>query len=359
MKTYSRIYDCFRWICINSFRGLAAAGMVFGFFMRLLAPRKYRSFSKAFDRYLEKAHISCPHFSNKMACLACHFIYGSSVNEFFLYHFAELNHRGRKKYITEINRYRLYAAFNGAKKRIEMQSKYRAYQAFQKYYKRKVLYIGKDTPEEEVRAFFAEWDRGILKPDKEGMGKGVEAVRLSDFGSTEEAVRYVLSKKDHVLEEPVRQTGLMRELHPQSVNTVRIYAVRLKDRIEIFGSHLRSGRGESVVDNAGQGGVVVSITNEGLSWTSGIDEFCGTFYRHPDTGVLIPGMVMPEWDKAVALVKEAMDVYPDIRFVGWDVAYTEKGWIIIEANDNGQFHGAQIPHHRGFWDQMQQYMTEL
>lgn len=359
MKTYSRIYEMFRWIHINSFPGLVAAGLLFSLFMRLFAPGKYRSYSKSFELYLKQAEIDCPRFSNKMASIACHFIYGSTAKEYFIYDFSELNHRGRKRYITEINRYRLYPAFNGAKKRVEMQSKYKAYQAFEKFYKRKVLYIGEETAEEEIRAFFSEWDRGILKPDMGGVGKGVEVVKLSDYDSTEDAVRYVLTKKNYVLEEPLQQSGLLQQLHPQSVNTVRIYAVRLKDRIQIFGSHLRSGRGDSVVDNAGQGGVIVSITDDGFSWTSGVDEWKHVFRYHPDSGVLIPGMVMPEWDKAVAMIEEAMGVYPDIRFVGWDVAYTVKGWVIIEANDNGQFHGAQIPHHRGYWDQMQQYMTEL
>ena len=91
----------------------------------------------------------------------------------------------------------------------------------------------------------------------------------------------------------------------------------------------------------------------------GVDEFGNTFLCHPDTGVPIPGMVMPDWDKAIAMIEEMMHVYPDIRFVGWDIAYTDQGWIVIEANDNGQFHGAQIPHHRGFMDQVKEYMAEL
>ena len=359
MKTYSSLYRFFRWIRINSFSGLVAAGMLFSFLMKLIARKKYNSISEEYDKYIDMAHVKCPCFSYKMACIACQLIYGSNVKEFFLYHFADLNHVGRKRYITEINRYSLYEVFNGAKKRVEMQNKYMAYQAFEKYYKRYVMYIGDKTSEEEVRAFFSGRDCGILKPNMSALGKGVEIVRLKDYPSTDDAISYILTKRDYVLEELVRQTGMLRELHPQSVNTVRVYACRLRDRIQIFGSHLRAGKADAIVDNAGQGGVIISLTDDGIAWTSGVDEFGNTFLCHPDTGVPIPGMVMPDWDKAIAMIEEMMHVYPDIRFVGWDIAYTDQGWIVIEANDNGQFHGAQIPHHRGFMDQVKEYMAEL
>ena len=54
-----------------------------------------------------------------------------------------------------------------------------------------------------------------------------------------------------------------------------------------------------------------------------------------------------------------MLVFPDIRFVGWDLAYTDNGWIIIEANDNGQFHGYQIPYHHGCRKELENYIRSL
>ncbi len=359
METYSGIYNLFTWLHINSLTGLYIIGLFFSLFLRLLSPSKYTELSSSFEEYVDRCRIVCDKKRYKAAFIACLFIYGSFVKEFFMYDFVHLNDKGRREYVTEISRYRIYPFFNGRKKRVEMQSKYKAYQSFKKFYQREVIFIGSETTAEELDHFFSSRNCGVLKPDMSGCGKGVEIVRLADYNSKEEAFSFILSHRNHVLEEYVTEADFFRRLHPQSVNTVRIYACRLKEKTVIFGSHLRIGLDDSVVDNAAAGGVIVSLTNEGIAWTSGVDEFGNTYLFHPDSHVFIPGMKMPEWDKAVSLVEEAMLVFPDIRFVGWDLAYTDNGWIIIEANDNGQFHGYQIPYHHGCRKELENYIRSL
>ena len=358
MNTYSSLYNLFSWIHIQSYKGLVFAGYIFSFVLKCLCLSKYRSILNEYMDYIHRANIPYDRREFK-AVLICVFVYGVSVKEFYLYQFAKLNDSGRRDYITERNRYNIYPYFNGAKKRIEMQDKYRAYLSFKEYYKRDAMLIDDNTSVDEIEDFFRDRDTAILKPNMSGVGKGVELFRLSTFETREAAYSYLLSKRDFIMEEVVHQSGLMKDLHPQSVNTVRVYACRLKTRIEIFGCHLRIGVGESVVDNAGRGGVIVSIDNDGIAWRSGMDEFGHTYVFHPDTHVFIPGIKIPEWDQAIRLINKAMLVHPDIRFVGWDIAYTDRGWVIIEANDNGQFHGYQIPHHKGVRKQMMAYVKEL
>lgn len=359
METYSRIYDLFTWIHINSLIGLRCFGFILSIVLKVLMPKKYRELVFLFNDYIAVANLPYDGSSYKNEYIACLFIYGSFVKEFFMYDFIHLNDSGRREYITEINRYKLYPKFNGRKKRIEMQSKYKAYETFRPYYKRDAILISQDTKFSDLESFFAVRETAILKPDMSGCGKGVEMIRLSDYANREEAYKYILTHCNYILEEQIVQTGFMKQIHPQSVNTVRVYACRLKDGIHIFGSHMRVGLGDSIVDNAAAGGVIISVNNDGVVWTSGVDEFGNRYLEHPDTHVFIPGMKMPEWENALRLIDEVMAVYPDIRFVGWDLAYTNEGWIIVEANDNGQFHGAQIPYHRGWKKEMNRYAKAL
>lgn len=358
LKTYSNKYELFSWIRINSYKGLVVTGAFFYCMMRLCLRKQFQNYCQEYYDYVNRSQVFDPPRHYIYAFFACRLIHGAVAKEFFLYDFIHLNDRGRRQYITEISRYKIYQTYNGAKKRIEMQDKYLAYKAFQKFYKRDAIYITKDSKKEELEAFFSNRDGCIMKPNYQGCGRGIEIVRISDFPSREEAFAYILSMTDHILEELVVQSDVMHALHPQSVNTVRVYACRTKQGIEIFGSHLRIGLNDSVVDNAAQGGICVSITNDGYAWTSGVDEFGNIYLYHPNTNAYIPGMRLPQWEEAVKLVKEAMDVYPDIRFVGWDIAHTDSGWIIIEANDNAQFYGAQIPHHRGFRREIDKFLKE-
>jgi hypothetical protein len=54
--------------------------------------------------------------------------------------------------------------------------------------------------------------------------------------------------------------------------------------------------------------------------------------RHPHTGVAFDGFRLPWWPEALALVQRAQRCFPGLPTLGWDVALTEAGPVIVEAN---------------------------
>jgi hypothetical protein len=54
---------------------------------------------------------------------------------------------------------------------------------------------------------------------------------------------------------------------------------------------------------------------------------------HPVTGAPIPGLVLPDWAAARALVVAAhATAFADYAMVGWDVGFAADGPILIEGN---------------------------
>jgi hypothetical protein len=53
---------------------------------------------------------------------------------------------------------------------------------------------------------------------------------------------------------------------------------------------------------------------------------------HPDTGVLFSGFAIPRWHDACALAVSAARQFAPIRTVGWDIAITPTGPVVVEGN---------------------------
>jgi len=52
----------------------------------------------------------------------------------------------------------------------------------------------------------------------------------------------------------------------------------------------------------------------------------------PTTKVKVDGFVIPYWKEIIKMTKEAAKVNDDVNVVGWDVAITENGPLIIDGN---------------------------
>jgi hypothetical protein len=69
--------------------------------------------------------------------------------------------------------------------------------------------------------------------------------------------------------------------------------------------------------------------------------------RHPETGAQIEGRPVPFWPAIQALCTTAALAFPELRTLGWDVAITDHGLSLIEANKTYDPDGMQITLERG------------
>ena len=140
----------------------------------------------------------------------------------------------------------------------------------------------------------------------------------------------------YLFQERLQQHPDMAALHPASVNTVRLITFHDND-VELFSAAQRIGAHNMQVDNWAAGGLVTRI-NPQTGQLEGDAYFRpghGTRTpTHSDTGIAFHGYRIPYFYEAVTLVKQAHRHIPDIYSVGWDVAITPKGPVIIEGNDD-------------------------
>ena len=67
---------------------------------------------------------------------------------------------------------------------------------------------------------------------------------------------------------------------------------------------------------------------------------------------------MPSWKDAVSLIEEMAISIHGTTLIAWDIAYSKKGWVMVEANENGGFRILQSNKKEGLKDTLYLYMDK-
>lgn len=186
--------------------------------------------------------------------------------------------------------------------------------------------------------------------DKENMDS-IFLRPLSDFGGKGciKLVKQTLKKQiDHSFDillsgnfvhtQVIRQHEKINAIHSKSVNTIRIISLVTPEKeVDLICSFMRFGVGDNVVDNSASGGFFVPVIQE-LGELNPEGYYTLSFGgnkldRHPESGFRFEGYKIPFFEEACQEVVKAVKLMPD-RFIGWDIAISQEGPVIIEANSD-------------------------
>ena len=95
---------------------------------------------------------------------------------------------------------------------------------------------------------------------------------------------------------------------------------------------IRIGNGKNVVDNFNHGGMYSVVNEKGIIDKPAIDKKSNIYEVHPVTNTKIVGFEIPYFKQVIKLVKEAAKIVPEVGLVGFDVAITNNGPVLIEGN---------------------------
>lgn len=134
-----------------------------------------------------------------------------------------------------------------------------------------------------------------------------------------------------------------------SLCSARIITIRKpqgKAEFLIAMAGLPAGKGNGSNFSSGALGAPVDGTSGALGKAryKQLSRVIESYERHPSTGRLIAGFKLPDWDEAVNLAVAAHESFPRIAFVGWDVAFTNYGPVLIEGNVGFGANSPQVTH---------------
>lgn len=272
-------------------------------------------------------------------------------DEYFLYDFAKKNEDEKDEFVGDMERTVLCSRmYNSNPAGLIFMDKMDTYKYFANFFKREVIEIASDQDFDKYKKFVECHKEYMLKPSAASRGEGIRKIKSpKSKAEIESSFREIVFLGKSVIEEIIDQGEAMSCLHPESVNTIRIATFYDGECLKILACFVKIGRGDSVVDNGGAGGFLAAVDKDtGMIITPGRTELGEVVDTHPDTGIVIEGYQIPDWNKLLRLVDQLVRVLPEQKYVGWDLAYSaSRGWLLVEGNSGGQFVGPQISMKQG------------
>lgn len=259
--------------------------------------------------------------------------YEAAFQDYFDWDFGVLRTSERRTFMTHPKSNHLAQKLNAVEHRLQFSDKARFNTRFAAYLGREWVDL-RTTSDQELTQFLHQHDRLMAKvPDSLG-GDGVESFESASVLSDVSGFRADRSsRRQFLVEEFLTQVPEMAALCPTSINTLRIVTFRDDRDVHTLARVLKMGNGGDV-DNFSGGGMYTMLDEDGTAHYPAFDGDGAVFSSHPLTNTAIIGFRVPQWEAVGALVASLAQEVPEIPYVGWDIAITPAGPVVVEGNYN-------------------------
>lgn len=276
----------------------------------------------------------------------CALHYGVGYLDYHVFGFAINRGKNRRTFMTMHHNVGLTRLVNDRTLYPIMNDKFRFLETYRDFVGREHLDLqGCDA--QALEAFCRKHTVVFAKPVSDFGGNGVERLVYEEGSDWEGLYQRLLEGKQYLVEEGIMQHPQMASLCPSSVNTLRMVTVVLEGKAHFLYALLRMGSGQSHVDNISSGGMYTLVDAEGVLQFPAFCDRDGLYYdSHPLTRISFPGFRVPCFGEAKDLCLRAAMTVPGLGYIGWDVAVTPQGPVLVEGNvlpgydmaQNARFH---------------------
>ncbi len=265
--------------------------------------------------------------------LWCSVKYDMGFRDYAVWDIRLLNAKERATWMTHPKSFRITRLHNTPAGRAKLEDKRRFASEYADLLGRETVDL-RDVDDNALAQFLARHPKVITK-QVDGQGGGGITVREVTTPVDAAAFRaQVVADGQSVVDEFLTQHPRMAEVYPGSVNTVRLITfLRPDGDVRLLAAVLRIGNG-GAIDNFASGGMYTMVDAAGRALYPGVDKTSNVYASHPVTGVPIVGFEIPMYDEVLALAENLARRTPEAPYVGWDIAITESGPVVIEGNHN-------------------------
>lgn len=305
-----------------------------------------RAKTASFRRFFQYARIAakeagCSAVRTVFDSAYCIFHYGVGYQDYRVFGFARRNARQRRTYFTYGHNVAMTKMMNDPEARKILDDKIAFLECFSSFLGRDWMDLRNSDP--EAFAGFCKGKSHIFVKETDSFG-GSGAAKIAIEQETDFGALYhrLFEAGQYLVEDAICQHPEMNRLCAKSVNTVRIVTVTTPGKsVEVAYALVRIGSGKKAVDNICAGGMYTVLDEKGmLHFPAFCDKDACYYDKHPVTGTQFVGFQIPCFEEAVAMCQKAASLAHGLRYIGWDVAITPNGPVLVEGNN---FPGYDMP----------------
>lgn len=257
--------------------------------------------------------------------------YGTGYTDYFRGNFINLSNKEKATFVTAKSFYKVIHYFNNYDYISIFHDKLIFDHYFKDYLKRDFINLKKSTKEDFIE-FLNKHDTVFAKDPLGECGHGITKIIVKDVENKSSLYDELIKNKQFLVEEAIIQCEEMNEINPKAVNSYRIVTLVKDEKAYIVGNALRVNQFDADVIGC-TNDVYFSMNEEGKIDSKVIDDYGNIYKTHPLTSKEFSKVVIPGVKEAFEMCKKAALEVPEVRYVGWDVAFSNKGPVMVEGNE--------------------------
>ena len=181
-------------------------------------------------------------------------------------------------------------------------------------------------------AAFLEGRETVFAKDPTGFGgHGVEKIDVSAVTDPEALYRQLAERGQFLVEEAIEQCDELNQINPTVVNSFRVVTLYKDGEAHLVGNALRVNQEADAVVGCSND-LYFSLGEDGRIDSNVIDDWGNVYEEHPLTGRRFADVRIPGVAEAFEMCRRAALKIPQVRYVGWDIAFSKDGPVMVEGN---------------------------
>lgn len=289
-----------------------------------------------FDRMDEHIEIIKRNTGKSKFYIKCSMVWnflthGTGYTDYFRGDFINLKRSEKKTFATAKRFYKLIEYMNDEQYSIVLGDKLIFNEIFKDYLNRDFINLRKSSVE-DFKNFLSDKTTVFAKETNGECGHGISKITVKDIDDVEVLYKELISNNQLLVEDAIIQHDDLNEINPYVVNSFRIVTVYKDGKAQVISNALRINQDDSDVIGCTHD-LYFSLGADGKIDSNVIDDYANVYENHPMTGKKFSDVKISGVDKAFKMCEDAHLRIPQVRYIGWDIAFSVNGPVMVEGNE--------------------------